>query len=237
MIKTLIYRILTNTHRRHGISQIRRLESKLITKALRFAIPFVYRGKGFFKKIEPRQNPYEILSLYQLVCDRCPQNLLEIGTARGGTLYLWAQAAKKDATIVSVDLPDGEFGGSYPACRVPFYQCFTTNTQKLHLLRKDSHHPRTVEEVKQLFGGPMVDFAFIDGDHSYEGVKADFFNYAPLVKSGGIIALHDILPYPPIPEIQVSRFWKEIRDSYKTEEIIDPESHRRKIGIGVVFVE
>lgn len=37
-----------------------------------------------------------------------------------------------------------------------------------------------------------LDVLFIDGDHTYEGVKADLNNYAPLVKSGGRIILHDV---------------------------------------------
>ena len=37
-----------------------------------------------------------------------------------------------------------------------------------------------------------IDFLFIDGDHSYEGCKKDVALYMPLLKSGGIIAFHDI---------------------------------------------
>jgi hypothetical protein len=31
----------------------------------------------------------------------------------------------------------------------------------------------------------MVDFLFIDGDHTYEGVKKDFEMYSPLVRREG----------------------------------------------------
>jgi len=36
-----------------------------------------------------------------------------------------------------------------------------------------------------------VGFLFIDGDHSYEGVKADFEAWSPYVVVGGIVAFHD----------------------------------------------
>lgn len=36
-----------------------------------------------------------------------------------------------------------------------------------------------------------VGFLFIDGDHSYEGVYADWQNYRPLLKKGGYVAFHD----------------------------------------------
>jgi len=36
-----------------------------------------------------------------------------------------------------------------------------------------------------------IDFVYIDGDHSYDGVKKDIDLYYPKVKSGGIIGGHD----------------------------------------------
>lgn len=236
MIKELFYRTMAVFHRKQGLRHLRLLEQKLLSSQARFAIPFVYRGKGYFKTIEPRQNPAEIEALYQTVRDLAPMRVLEIGTARGGTLYLWSQAATSDAIIVSVDLPGGQFGGAYPACRIPFYQAFKRTGQKLYLLRKDSHESNTVEEVTELFNKNLIDFAFIDGDHTYEGVKADFLNYGPMVRPGGIIAFHDILPRPDLPSIQINRFWKEVREKYNTGEIIGPDESGRKIGIGLIHV-
>lgn len=37
----------------------------------------------------------------------------------------------------------------------------------------------------------MIDFLFIDADHSYEGVSDDWENWSPFVIRGGIIAFHD----------------------------------------------
>lgn len=36
-----------------------------------------------------------------------------------------------------------------------------------------------------------IDLLFIDADHKYEAVRADWLNWSPLVKTGGIIAFHD----------------------------------------------
>jgi predicted O-methyltransferase YrrM len=227
---------MASCHRKQGIRQLRLLEQKLFSSRARFAIPFAYRGKGYFKTIAPRQNSTEIEELYKTVRDLVPMRVLEIGTARGGTLYLWTQAATADATIVSVDLPEGQFGGAYPVCRIPFYQAFKRPGQKLYLLRKDSHQANTVEEVNNLFNKHLIDFAFIDGDHTYGGVKADFLNYGPLVRPGGLIGIHDILPRPDLPGIEVDRFWKEVRKKYNTSEIIGPDKSGRKIGIGLIHV-
>jgi predicted O-methyltransferase YrrM len=212
------------------------LEKKLVSQQARFAVPFIYRGNGYFKKIEPRQNPFEIEELYRRVCALAPRRILEIGTARGGTLYLWTQAAGDDAIIVSVDLPGGAFGGAYPACRIPFYQSFARANQRMHLLRCNSHTMQTYEKVEKIFDSGLVDFIFIDGDHSYEGVKTDFQLYGKLVRPGGIIGFHDILPRQEFPEIQVHKFWKEISTQYDSHEIVAPDSNRRPIGIGLLFV-
>ncbi len=40
----------------------------------------------------------------------------------------------------------------------------------------------------------QFDFIFIDGDHTYDAVKQDFFQWFPLLQQGGIIAFHDSAP-------------------------------------------
>ena len=236
MLKKIVYDVMSNYHFSRGLKQLRSLEKKLYSPQARFAIPFAYRGKGYFKTIEPRQNSLEIEGLYREVCQLCPEQVLEIGTARGGTLYLWTQAASDDAVIVSVDLPKGDFGGAYPIEKMPFYQEFARNNQALHLLREDSHDPMTIAKVKTLFARGKIDFAFIDGDHTYEGVKADFENYGPLVRPGGLIAFHDILPRPDMPSIQVDKFWAELKQTFETRDLIGSDASGRKIGIGLLFV-
>ena len=36
-----------------------------------------------------------------------------------------------------------------------------------------------------------LDFLFIDGDHSYEGVKKDFELYSTIMSENGLITIHD----------------------------------------------
>jgi len=236
MLKQLFYNSLASKHMAYSLKRLRDMERKLISKEMRFAVPFAFRGKGYFRIIEPRQNPYEIEALYKRVCELNPRRVLEIGTARGGTLYLWAQAAAEDATLVSVDLPGGDFGGAYPQARVPFYQAFAREQQHMHLLREDSHQTTTLEQVTSLFGEHEIDFAFIDGDHTYEGVKQDFEMYGPLVRPGGIIGFHDIVDRPDVPGLEVNRFWDEIKQKYEAYEFIGPDGSGKQIGIGIVVV-
>lgn len=41
-----------------------------------------------------------------------------------------------------------------------------------------------------------LDFLFIDGDHSWDGIDHDWNNWSRFVVPGGIVALHDTRPAP-----------------------------------------
>lgn len=236
MLKYAYYNLLSSRHYEEALAQLKELEQKLPSAQSRFAIPFVFRGKGYFKKIRARQNPVEIEHLFKEVSNLKPDRVLEIGTAQGGTLYLWAQAASNNANIVSVDLPGGDFGGAYPLCRSDLYKSFARSEQTIQLELADSHDPKSLQKVKELFEGQQIDFAFIDGDHTYEGVKADFNDYGPLVRPGGIIAFHDILYRENQPSIRVDILWEELKKHYDCTEFIGPEGSGKKIGIGLLRV-
>jgi hypothetical protein len=78
---------------------------------------------------------------------------------------------------------------------------------------------------------------FIDGDHSYQGARFDFETYGPMVKSGGIIALHDIYPSKAESEIQVHVLWAEIvRAGYVVKELVCAKTPEIWGGIGLVYV-
>lgn len=55
-------------------------------------------------------------------------------------------------------------------------------------------------------GNDSPGFIFVDGDHTYEGIKQDILNYYPLLKPGGIIAFHDFLPEPNAENKEVLMF-------------------------------
>lgn len=234
-LRNRFHDLLAPRHLRQAIARLRELESRFSTPEDRIHVPFHYRGRGHYRSIRPRQSVPEITQLYRRVRELHPRRLLEIGTARGGTLYLWAQAAAPQAQLISLDLPGGSFGGGYPEARLPFYQSFTAPEQTLHLLRADSHAPQSLQKVRDLLRDQPIDFLFIDGDHTFEGVCADYQAYAPLVRPGGLIALHDILPQPDSPETQVYRLWNEIKKTRPVEELINTDPRLgRTLGLGVI---
>jgi cephalosporin hydroxylase len=203
-------------------------------KSLADLLNFAYSFRVFGLTLRPFQIKEEILKLLELLKDMEPKVVLEIGTAEGGTLLLFTRVASSDATIISIDLPSGMFGGGYPAWKIPLYKSFAREKQKIYLIRADSHSYKTVDKVKEILNGRSVDFLFIDGDHTYEGVKKDFEMYSPLVKKG-IIAFHDIVPGPPEYVGGVPKFWGEVKMKYKHLEIVK-DWHQGGYGIGVIYV-
>lgn len=196
---------------------------------------FAFSWRFYSGLICPAQIKEEFLELLKIFEELNPKYIMEIGTANGGTLFSFCKLAKDDATIISVDLPEGPFGGGYPEWKIPIYQAFAKENQKLYLLRKDSHQQETLEEVKKILNGNKLDFLFIDGDHTYKGVKKDFEMYSPLVRKGGIIAFHDIVCHSLVPmEVQVEKLWKEIKNIFPLKELIK-SPNQDWAGIGVIF--
>lgn len=88
------------------------------------------------------------------------------------------------------------------------------------MLRQDSYDHGTFDILKKILGSGELDFLFIDSDHRYEGVKKDFEMYSRLVRICGIVAFRDIVEHPRETKCEVSNSWREIRNSYRHQEIV-----------------
>lgn len=157
--------------------------------------------------ITPVQTRSEIIELLSLLRDERPRRVLEVGTANGGTLYLLAWAAARDARLLSIDLRE------LPRVRRLLLRSFGGRRQRILLMTADSHTAGTRAAVQRFLGGAPLDLLFVDGDHSYDGVRRDYDLYAPLVRPGGLIAFHDIVDGPETAVGGVPRFWREVRAS------------------------
>jgi cephalosporin hydroxylase len=205
------------------------INSKLNTKQ---TIDFLFSKKGAL--ITPWQFVSEITSLFELYEGLKVNYAMEIGTANGGTLFGHCKLANENATIISVDLPGGKFGGGYPDWKMPIYKKFAQKNQSLNLIRASSHENSTIQKVKDILKSNKLDYLFIDGDHTYEGVKKDFELYSPFVKKGGVIIFHDIVPHGG-SSCKVDEFWNEIKLKYQHKEFID-KPDQDCFGVGVIFL-
>ena len=181
--------------------------------------------------IRPVQTRSEVVEYACIVAELRPRTAMEIGTFRGGTLFIHSRLATPDATLISIDLPGSPLGRIWRWAHTPIFKRFTRSAQTLHLLRADSHCTETQSAVSQLLNGRQLDLLFVDGDHSYAGVRADFEMYSPFVRQGGVVAFHDIAVQQPPNE--VARFWNEIKTRYPHKEILH-RTTKDAMGIGIL---
>lgn len=211
--------------------RVRRTEAATFDDALDFSEQFRFAGRV---SISPMQVRSEIRGFLHLIAADRPATVLEIGTGRGGTLFLLARAAREDALLVSVDAPDATGFGSRPeyAARARLYRSVGRRTQRVVFLAADSHHADTLARVRHILAGRSVDVLFVDGDHTFDGVASDFRMYAPLVRSGGLVAFHDIVPGPAEIVGGVPEFWQSVRAPDSLEFVED--WNQGGYGIGVL---
>jgi len=181
--------------------------------------------------IKSYQITAEIQGLIELVQKHKPANYMEIGTADGGTHYLIRKLCTSIEKSIAIDL---DIRNKFVIDRI------TTTTQS-HYLLGSSLAQSTIDKVKAILAGTNLDVLFIDGDHSYEGVKADFDAYQQMVKEGGLIVFHDI-----VEDWQqrygcetnkytggVPKLFAEIKDNYQHYTFIE-DPGQDGFGIGVI---
>ena len=110
-------------------------------------------------------------------------------------------------------------------------------THRLTSIAADSHEATTLARLQDALGELPIDVLWIDGDHTYEGVRKDVEMYGPLVRRGGIIALHDIQRSDHLSGDRTEVYWAEVKARARTREFIARPGHGQGMGIGIIFVE
>ncbi len=144
-------------------------------------------------------------------------NILEIGTM-GGTF--WIMSKLSTGKKVSIDIQDRE----------PAIQHFMQEEDWI-FIAGDSQNINNFNKIKNKCD--KYDLIFIDGDHSYEGVKNDFNLYKNLLSDRGYIVFHDIDPnhiFTGNHGGEVNKFWKELNEGSKTDLICTKSSGKVKLN-------
>ena len=210
-----------------AVNRLRRHHARprTLEETVRLALNF--DGRGSFR-VTAAQVPSEITDLARAVAALKPKRILEIGTADGSTLLIWANIASE--RVISCDIkPMAIQSMLFKRFPPPASGCRVT------LLSGNSHDPAFKSLVERHLEGEQVDFLFIDGDHTEAGVSADYEAYRSLVRPGGLIAFHDIVEKQPLPQNQVYYFWKKIKREADTEEFVQ-DPGQCGYGIGIVRV-
>lgn len=107
---------------------------------------------------------------------------LDLGIASGGQTKFLRDWFKCKRTII---LDNGEHEHFHRWERI---KKLVDTEFELEMI-SDSHLPEVREKLQPYQN--KIDFAFVDGDHSYKGLRQDIFLVTPLLRDGGILALHD----------------------------------------------
>lgn len=149
------------------------------------------------------QKPEEYRGLLETLEANCRKGYaLEIGSNYGGTTIGFCRLFKN---VITIDIKHD-----------PNFDRIKSKYPNYQYLISDSKSNDTVEYIKSL--GIKFDFIFIDGDHSYEGVKNDYEKYKQFLAHNGYMAFHDIV-YSQENEAnncRVDKLWNEL-DTYGSE--------------------
>ncbi len=173
--------------------------------------------KGGRGKDHPRYGRF----VYALARHYRPECVVEVGTFAGGTAVGWAAALKEDGEgkLICVD-NDTYSKGTYPTVARMNISATSLQDDRYELLSGDSREiiPSLAERLRG-----QVDLYLVDGDHTFEGARADIRNGLPMVKPGGFVLVHDLdrgrrmdeqTPEHPHP---VYEAFMEVADEYRLE--------------------
>jgi tetratricopeptide (TPR) repeat protein len=142
--------------------------------------------------IESQMSPNERFQLYYAIKKNLPVKsnplrFIEVGSYAGASLVLIWRALKRIKNDISGFTVE-------PVGTPQFYEVLKQLGNEIIHFRMFSH--QAVTQLKQIFeqDNNYPELIFIDGDHTYEGVKTDIINYYPLLAPGGIMIFHDYLP-------------------------------------------
>jgi len=134
-------------------------------------------------------------------------SLAEIGVWHGVTTCRIRRAMSPEGTLFAVDpFPRSKLGFSKQMI-IAQREVGKVSNGRVVWLRMSG-----MEAASSLLGIQSVDFAFIHGDHSFQGLEADWNGWTKLLSQGGVIALHDSRSTPdrPIEGAGSVRFTREI---------------------------
>ena len=119
----------------------------------------------------------ELLTLAAICRHKAPQRIFEIGTHTGSSTLVMALNVAEETEVLTLDLEPSEMIGS---------------------AYRDTE---TSSNIRQLYGNSVtfdytpflgaVDLIYIDGDHTYNGVKSDTEKAFTLLRPGGVIVWDD----------------------------------------------
>lgn len=177
----------------------------------------------------------EIVPFLDYVAEHKPVVVGEIGLKHGGNSFMFLRKLQEAELYLGMDLVLENIN------KLKFYR---RPRQVMHILEGNSQLPTVVNRARRILGNRQFDFLFIDGDHEYDGVLEDLIQWYDLVRPGGLIAFHDIVPDQEARTGHkdassqlwgggVHKLWANVKPHFDHQEFVD-SWEQGGFGIGVI---
>jgi hypothetical protein len=172
---------------------------------------------------------------YSFIRNTCPSSVLCIGSRKGFIPAILALACK-DNGVGHVDFvdagydegdPDKHWGG------IGFWRKHDPQVhfQQIGVEHYITTHVMTTNQFANKINNKKYQYIYVDGDHSYDGVKKDYDLFWSHLSDDGFMAFHDIEAkgYLDKGKFGVHTFWQEVIK--KHAHISFPFPHESGLGI------
>lgn len=162
------------------------------------------------------QDDWELGRLVEVIGGELAGRLVvEIGSDRGGTLWLWRELGADVIAITLHTRADRQFRAHGAA-----------------VLEGDSTDPANRLRVEEFIDGRNVAMVFVDGGHDYETACSDIA-WALSIAPRGFVVVHDINRRINHPEIETYMAWLEYADTRPHMTIA--RRGETSPGVGIIF--
>lgn len=155
-----------------------------------------------------------------------PRTFVELGTHHGHSFFSACNAIKQfdiGCLAYAIDTWKGdEHSGFYGEDIFANFNMRVSRYPFANTIRD------TFDSASNIFDNGFIDLLHIDGLHTYNAVKNDFYRWLPKLSKKGILLLHDIFVLGN--DFGVNLFWKELKQSFSTIEFT------HSYGLGVVVL-
>lgn len=197
--------------------------ARLLLRGLRYAPLLPYASIDGWLSVD------EAIALFELARSLPGERpvVVEIGSWQGKSSVVLAKGlrGKAGARLHCIDPFDGsatdasagEYASKLAAGSQPLRDAFTANLAAAGVLQLVTALAGRSHDFAPTFTTP-IDLLFLDGDHAHDAVARDVREWAPKIRPGGLLAMHDVQhPVHDGPRRVVGEllardpFWTDIR--------------------------
>jgi predicted O-methyltransferase YrrM len=171
---------------------------------------------------------------YSLIQNLKPKNILVVGSLKGYIPVIAAMACR-DNQFGQVDFVDAAYDDEEKGKNWQGIGLWKKINPKEYFSKVGVQdyiktHVMTTAEFAKKYPKKKYQYIYIDGDHSYEGVKLDYSLFYPRLEKNGLMSFHDIVASGKLAGglYGVKKFWQELKNK---EKIIFPFPTNSGLGI------